>query len=66
MNAVRSPLRALAYFIIGLIVLIAAVWILRVVFHIITWLACLALTIALIFVVGYFVYCLVKAAVKSL
>ena len=65
MNGVRSPFRVLAYLIIGLVVLIVAVWVLRVVFHIITWIIWLALTIALIFVIGFFVYWLVKAAVRS-
>ncbi len=66
MDGEKSPLRAVAYLTIGLVVLIVAVWVLGMVFRIIAWLVCLALTIALIFVIGFFVYHLVKAAVRSI
>jgi len=66
MNESRNPLAVLAYFIIGLIVLIAIVQILGGLLRLISWSVMAVLTIALIVAVGYVVFLLAKTAYKSL
>ena len=66
MTEQKNPLAALAYFIIGLIVLIAIVLILGGLLRLISGIVTFALTIALVVAIGYVVALLVKAAYRSL
>jgi VIT1/CCC1 family predicted Fe2+/Mn2+ transporter len=66
MNSSRSPLATLAYFIVGLVVLIVVVQILGGLLRLISQVVSAALTIVLIVAVGYVVWLLIKAAYKSL
>lgn len=66
MNNPKNSLTVLAYFIAGLLVLIIAVQILGVVLRLITQLAAVVLSIALVIAVGYVVYLLIRSVLKSL
>ena len=66
MSNSRNPLKLLAYFIVGLIVLIVAVKVIAVVLGLAFALVQVVLAIALVVVVGYIVYQLVKAATRNL
>jgi hypothetical protein len=66
MNEHKNPLAALAYFIIGLVVLIAIVQILGGILRLISGVVTVVLTLALVFAIGYVVVLLVKAAYRSL
>lgn len=66
MTAPKSTLSVLAYFVVGLLVLIVAVQVLGVILSLITKIVAAALSIALVLAVGYVVYLLVRSAIKDL
>lgn len=66
MSNSQSPLKILAYFIIGLLVLIVAVNVVAFVLRLAVTLVQVVVTITLVVLVGYLVYHLVKAAIRSL
>ena len=65
MNRSKNPLRWLGYFILGVLVLLAAVQILRGVLWLLYWIATLVLSLALVVAVGWVVYALLKSASRS-
>lgn len=66
MNDSKNSLTVLAYFIVGLLVLIIAVQILGVVLKLITQVAAVVLSIVLVLAVGYVVYLLIRNVLRSL
>lgn len=66
MNNQRHPLATLGYLILGLLVLVAVVQILGGLLRVISWFASALISLALLVVVGYVVYLLIRAAYRSL
>lgn len=65
MSQKSNPLAWIGYFILGLLVLLAAVQILKGVLWVVYWIATLVLSIAIVGAVGYVVYALLKSAYNT-
>ena len=65
MNERKSPLAMIAYFILGLIVIVVAVRVIWWVINLAIGLITLAIVVAVVAAVGYLTYLLLRAAIKS-